>query len=212
MQTTRQLERFWNGRQYDRLARELLAGRVESSHRLVAELSRDLPAAALALVRMDELNQSHHPLAQKLIHLILSQQESDGGWGDPLIAALCIRALMTSRGQGLSIERGLTWLADLQKPEGPWPAVAIRRTAEDAFVTAFILFQLADQAAFRAVARLDDAINWFLAHQSSLDEDARRLWNRVALRCNVKAESRPLRRFVSIDRESELLQPATAHN
>ena len=36
MQTTRQLDRFWNARQYDRLARELLTARIESSPRLVA--------------------------------------------------------------------------------------------------------------------------------------------------------------------------------
>jgi hypothetical protein len=212
VQTTRQLERLWNARQFDRLVRELLAGRVESSHRLIAELSRNLPAAALALIRMDELNQSHHPLAQKLIHLIISQQESDGGWGDPLITALCIRALLASRGEGMSIERGLTYLADLQKSEGAWPAVPIRRTAEDAFVSAFILFQLADQPAFRAAVRFDHAINWFVTHEPSLDEDARKLWNRVALRCNVNSMMKPARLHISIEADADLLQPALAHN
>src|SRR4051812_12434925 len=149
MQTTRQIERHWNARQYDRLARELLAARPENSPRLVAELSRAVPAAALALIRLDELNQANHHLCGKLIRTIIAAQEGDGGWGDPIITALCLRALMCSRGLGISIERGIAYLASLQKNEGAWPAEPIRRMPEDAFVTAFILFHLADQDAFR---------------------------------------------------------------
>jgi hypothetical protein len=196
MQTARQIERFWSAKQYDRLARELLAARVEASHRLTDELSRNVPAAALALIRLDELNQSHHPLTQKLIHCILSAQESDGGWGDPLVTALCLRALLCSRGQGIAIERGLTYLADLQKTappaaEGAWPSVPIRRTAEDAFVSAFILFQLADNPAFRAAVRFDAAVNWFVQNEPKLDEDTRRLWRRASLRCRLGAPATP---------------------
>src|SRR3954451_21867614 len=148
MQTTRQLDRFWSARQYDRLARELLTARIESSPRLVAELAHPVPAAAMALIRLDELNQGFHPLNEKLIRTIIAAQEGDGGWGDLIVSALCLRALMCNRGQGIAIGRGIAYLAPLQKPEGPWPPVPIRRTTEDAFVSAFILFQLADQPAF----------------------------------------------------------------
>lgn len=185
MQTARQIERFWNAKQYDRLARELLAARLESSPRLVGELSRNVPAAALALIRMDELNQSHHPLAQKFIHCILAAQEADGGWGEPLVTALCLRALLCSRGQGVSIERGITYLAAMQKAEGAWPLVPIRRTTEDAFVSAFILFQLASDPTFRATVRFDAAVQWFMQNEAKLDEDTQKLWQRASLRCRV---------------------------
>jgi hypothetical protein len=204
MQTARQIERFWSAKQYDRLAREVLAARVEASHRLTDELSRNVPAAALALIRLDELNQSHHPLTQKLIHCILSAQESDGGWGDPLVTALCLRALLCSRGQGVAIERGLTYLADLQKTEGAWPSVPIRRTTEDAFVSAFILFQLADNLAFRAAVRFDAAVNWFVQNEPKMDEDTRRLWRRASLRCRLALPARTSQ-FVQNEPKLELV-------
>ena len=186
MQTTRQIERHWNARQYDRLARELLAARPENSPRLVAELSRAVPAAALALIRLDELNQANHPLCGKLIRTVLAAQEGDGGWGDPIISALCLRALMCNRGLGVSIDRGISHLASLQKDEGAWPAEPIRRMPEDAFVTAFILFHLADQDAFRAAVRLDDALTWLTRHESAADEPTRRLTHRATLRARLR--------------------------
>src|SRR4051794_9974260 len=112
MQTIRQIERYWSARQHDRLARELLAARPEFSHRLVAELSHSVPTAALALIRLDELNQARHPLNQTLIRHIIAAQEGDGGWGDPLITALCLRALTCNRGQGPSVDRGIAYLAE----------------------------------------------------------------------------------------------------
>src|SRR5688500_2877436 len=111
MQTTRQIDRHWNARQYDRLARELLAPRPEYSPRLLAELSRSVPVAALAIIRLDELNQANHPLNGKLIRTIIAAQEGDGGWGDPLVTALCLRALMCGKGVGLCVNRGLAYLA-----------------------------------------------------------------------------------------------------
>jgi hypothetical protein len=180
------MERFWSARQYDRLARELLEARPEFSGRLVAELSHSVPAAALALIRLDELNQAHHLLNQTLIRHVIAAQGGDGGWGDPVVTAVCLRALACGRGQGPSFDRGIGYLADLQKPAGVWPAVPIRRTTEDAFTSAFILFQLADHPVFRAAVRLDDAVAWFDRHEASLDEDACRLWRRASLRCRLR--------------------------
>ena len=187
MQTTRQIERLWSARQYDRLAREILAARPEFSHRLVAELSHSVPAAALALIRLDELSQAHHPLNQVLIRHVIAAQEADGGWGDPLVTAICLRALSCGRGQGPCVDRGFAYIADLQKAEGIWPAVSIRRTSEDAFTSAFILFCLADHPGFRVTVRLEDAVGWFDRHEVSLDGDSQRLWHRASLRSRLRA-------------------------
>src|SRR5215218_969354 len=143
MQTVRQIDRLWNARSYTRLADELLRPRPEYSPRLAAELAKSTPAiAALALVRLDELTQPHHPLNPKLIRHVLAAQEADGGWGDPLTTALCLRALLCSQGQGPSIESGLTYLANLQQHQGIWPHIPLRRMPEDPFVSAYILHQL----------------------------------------------------------------------
>src|SRR5438046_4697757 len=144
MQTLRQIERLWSTRQDGRLSRELLAARPEYSARRLTERSASVPCAALALIRLDELNQGHRPVNQTLIRAIIAAQEGDGGWGDPLVSAICLRALLCNGGHGLSIDRGISYLAELQKPDGLWPAIAVLRTASDPFVSAFILFNLLD--------------------------------------------------------------------
>src|SRR5438093_803532 len=115
MITLRHIERLWDGRSYDTLIGELLAARAEDSPRLRTLLSGSLPAAALGLIRLDELNQAHAPIAPKFIRRILASQNADGGWDDPLLTALCIRALQTARGQGAAIDRAIAYLADMQK-------------------------------------------------------------------------------------------------
>src|SRR5450432_3326604 len=108
MMTVRHIEKLWNAKAYQRLLREMLAGRPEASLRVEAELADSgvLPAAAMALLRLDELAQSHVPLYSKLLKIILAAQEGDGGWGDPMSTALCLRALLGSRGQGVAIQHG----------------------------------------------------------------------------------------------------------
>jgi hypothetical protein len=186
MITVKQIQRLWDNRQYDRLIGELLGPRAEDSERLRASLTGSLPAAALALIRLDELNQAHVPLAQKLIRRLLVSQSADGGWDDPLITALCTRALMTTGGQGPCIDRAIAHLADLQKTEGTWPREPIRRLPADAYVSAFILYQLGGSNRFRSAVRLDDAVTWFGRNADRLEEESRRLWHLGALKCRVR--------------------------
>ena len=185
MQTVRQIERYWTARQYDRLTRSLLIARPEASERAAIELGYAVPAAALALIRLDELTQAHHPLNLKLIRTILAAQEGDGGWGDPLTTAVCLRALMLGRGQGVAVERGIAYLATLQQTGGIWPSVGVRRTAADPFVSAFILFHLADQPAFQSAVRITEAADWFDRHHSTLDAATLKPWHRASLRCRI---------------------------
>jgi len=186
MITVRQIERLWENRQYDRLTSELLGNRGEDSPHLRSSLSGSLPAAALALIRLDELNQLHAPLSQKLIRRLLVSQSADGGWDDPLTTALCARALISTGGQGIAIDRALAHLADLQKSDGIWPKEPIRRLSADAYVSAFILFQLGGNAQFRDAVRLLDAVSWFERHEAELDDDTRRLWELASLKCRVR--------------------------
>ena len=191
MFTIRQIERLWNSRQYRRLAVELLQGRPEASYRLEAEFGRSVPAAALALVRMDELTQSHHPLYRTLLNVLIVAQEADGGWGDVMTTAVCIRALTCGDGQGVAVERGLAYLAQLQKSEGVWPKVPIRRMPADAFVSAFVLFELGQTEPFQRTSRVSDAMDWFGGNLATLDPDTRRLWDRAAAKCRTKRVQRP---------------------
>jgi hypothetical protein len=182
MTTVRQIERHWNAKEYRKLFRELIAPRPEGALRLEIEVRAPL-AAAIAVVRLDELSQSHVPLYGRLIRAILIAQEPDGGWGEPITTALCLRALLCGRGEGVAIDRGMEYLANLQKEEGTWPAQPLRRMPADPHGSAFVLGQLGDNPAFRSAVRVPAAVAWFEAHADELDEETQQLWERARVRC-----------------------------
>jgi hypothetical protein len=177
------IEKLWNNSGYDKLTGELLAGRAERSLRLQEHLVGSLPALAMTLIRLEELSQSHVPLYGKLLRTLLAAQESDGGWKEPMTTALCIRALLGGRGQGPAIDRGLAYLANLQKPEGIWPDAPVRRMPADAFASAYILLQLGADSRFRNAVRFAEAVSWFESNARSLDGETARLWAHASVRC-----------------------------
>lgn len=186
MVTVRQIERDWDDRKYEKLLSNLVAARPEQAFQFDIAGGRAVPAAAVALVRLDELNQTHVPLYARLVRALLAAQSyNDGGWGDPAVTALCLRALLGIRGNGngVSVERGMDYLADLQKDDGLWPAGPIRRMAADACTSAFILYQLADSPAFRDAVRFQDAVNWFELRADRTDADTRRWWRLARMKC-----------------------------
>ena len=187
MITIRQIERAWTARTYEKLFRELVATRPEAGFRFELEQGRAIPTAAMAVVRLEELSQSHVPLCATLLRAVIAGQEKDGGWGDAMTTALCLRALLCSGGDGVAVERGLEYLANLQKAEGVWPAVPLRRMPADGYVSAFVLYELGDAPRFRQAVRFADALDWFAAHASSLDPEAARLWARARHRCRTHA-------------------------
>lgn len=190
MITIRQIERQWDAKAYDRMSADLLSPRPEALLRLGIDLARPVPAAALAVIRLDELTQPQAKLYPRLIRTILAAQETDGGWGDLVTTALCLRALLCSNGNGPAIERGMAYLANLQKTDGLWPNVPIRRMPADPYVSALVLFQLGDHPRFRRAVRLADAARWFITHEPGLDEETRALWRRARTRCRVAVQER----------------------
>ena len=184
MITVRQMERNWEARRYEKLMASLTVARPEEGFTLDPANGRAIPAAAMAVIRLDELNQAHVPLYSRLVRALLAAHSAtDGGWGDPAVTALCLRALMAGRGNGLTIERGLDYLAGLQKADGLWPAGPIRRMAADPATSAFILYQLGDKPAFRGAVRFDEAMDWFESRGKHLDRDAREWWELARMRC-----------------------------
>lgn len=192
MITVKQIERTWSARQYERLFRDLVECRPEATLTLDFDAEWSSPAAAMALIRMDELSQSHVPLYRQLLKTLLTSQQPDGGWGDPATTALCLRALLCGDGNGLAIENGMAFLANLQKPEGLWPKFPLRRLPEDAYVSAFILFELGDQPAFQSTVRIDGAVAWFESNEPYLDDAVRDLWRRASRRCRATAATRAM--------------------
>ena len=184
MTTVRQIQRLWQAKAFDKLLQHLLLPRAECSDRLLAELAGSrVAAAAMTVVRLDEMSQSFAPLYAEAVRAVIAAQLPDGSWGDPLLSALCLRALLCGRGNGTAIDRGLQRLADLQKDEGLWPNPPVKRLPADDFASAFVLMQLGDSDRFRDAVRMDDAVEWFERNVPACDGDTRRLWSHAAHRC-----------------------------
>ena len=179
MLTVRHLEREWNAGSYRKLMAELLSARGEATPRLLHDLAKPATVAAMVMVRLDELGQAHVPLFAKLLRTVLAAQESDGGWADPVITALALRALCITNGNGLAVDRGLAYLAALQKENGLWPAEPIRRLTGDTFVTAWILFHLGNNPSFRRLVQYDDALAAMELMEAEHAPETKRLWTRV---------------------------------
>jgi hypothetical protein len=189
MMTIRNLERQWNAKRYPKLLAELLEARPEAGFEFEPHASQAARVAALLLIRLEELDQSHVPLADTLLRTLVAMQDADGGWGDPAVTALCLRALFCNHGAGVTIDRGLAYLANLQQPGGIWPAAPFRRMPADPLTSAFILAQLGRQPRFQLAVRLDDADEWFAQHRPSIGAEAVRAWDRARARCAAVAPS-----------------------
>lgn len=185
MITVRQIEKHWQARTYNKLIQELLTARPEAAAYGAADLSGSVVAAAISLIRLDELSQASAPICPTLIRALIASQDRDGGWRDPATSALVLRALLTARGSGVVIERGLAYLAALQKEEGAWPKEPIRRLAADALTTAFVLFQLGAEPCFRDRVRCEAAAHWLEEREQELDAITLRLWHRARVRCRM---------------------------
>jgi hypothetical protein len=192
MMTIRQIERLWGSKSYERLVHELTAARPEAVFDIAISPSPALTAAAFAMIRLEELDQSHVPLFGNLLRTILATQDADGGWVDPATTALCLRALHIDGGRGLAIERGLDYLAGLQQDNGLWPREPLRRMPSDPVATAYILFHLGDQPAFRSRVRFDAAVAWFESNAPVLDEQATQAWSRTQSRCRQRRSAAQL--------------------
>ena len=189
MMTVRQIERLWGSRSYDRLFHELLTARPEAALRLGVDTTRPVCAAALGVIRLDELSQDPtHSICYATLHSksIIAAQDEDGGWGDLVTTCLCLRALLTGDGNGPAVQLGLQYLANLQKPEGIWPNIPILRLPADPYVSALILYELAGQPGVAAVLRIGDAVEWFESNQEMLDSETRASSGR-ALKLQVRA-------------------------
>lgn len=163
MLTVKYMERLWNLRAYSRLIDELCTGRAEAVGGIRQLINGPIAAAALIVIRLHELLQSHQPFASKMIRFLVSSQASDGGFDDVVSTALVIRALSSDQGQGSVLDSAIHFLDLLQKEDGQWPREPLRRMPGDPAVTAFVLLQLiesrlpqSEPLIYRTVHRITD--------------------------------------------------------
>ena len=190
MLTVRYIQKLWDARKYQQIFDVLIGPRVEAPAAGELAQVQTVSAAALCLIRLDELHQPHAPICSHLIRFLLARQEADGGWGDVAVTALCLRALSLQNGNGVAIERGMAYLANLQQADGIWPKIPIRRMPADALVSAFVMLQLADNEQFHLAVDFDSAFAWFESHRLLLDPAVQALWDHARLRVPVPLTTR----------------------
>ena len=190
MLTIRQVDRLWQLQAYSRLIDELCAGRAEATGGIRQLISGPVAAAALVVVRMDELHQGHLPQVSKAVRYILSMQEADGGWGDVVTTALCVRALARSSGTGPAIERGLTLIQALRRDDGEWPREPFKRFEGDPAVTAFVIRQLVETRTDAATALVKSTIDRLTTEEPAVTPGDRQM---ELLKHRVKSAFRDVR-------------------
>jgi hypothetical protein len=188
MLTIRQVERLWQLKAHERLIDELCSGRAEAVGGIRQLLRGALPAAALTIIRMNELHQSHLPQVAKMVRFVLASQQADGGFGDAVTTAICLRALASGRGAGPAIDGAIGYLDALQKETGEWPREPMRRFEGDPAVTAFVLLQLTESKHPRAGELVDRTLDR-LTSDDATDKQLTTLRRRVASRTPALAVS-----------------------
>ncbi len=206
MITWKQIERQWQAGDYGKLLGELTTGRPEASPRMQLSLGRALPAAAMAVIRMDELSQNYLTIFAKMTRTVLVAQDSDGGWGDVMTTALCLRSLLVSNGHGVAVEQESdTWrTCKRTKASGRrfryagWNRMHIRRRLSCS--------TLGMSEMFRSNIDFDAAVAWFKQHASELDGDTHKLWQRAMLKCQGASNA-----FVLVVRGNRVTFSAWTH-
>ncbi|QOV91084.1 hypothetical protein [Humisphaera borealis] len=182
MLTVRQIERLYVARDFSRLLHDLTSHRADALIRWDKQANRSVLAAAMSAIRLDELSQAHHAFCGTMVRAVLAAQEADGGWGDPLSTALCLRALLASKGNGASIDRGMAYLAAVQQDAGSFPAGPFRRMPADGHVTTSVLYLLGEFETFAAAVDGLGAADWIEHNLATLDDPTRVLWRHGSVR------------------------------
>lgn len=192
MLTHRQIDRLWEQQDYRRLFTGLSIGRSEFPAEVVSELAdHPVATAALAAMRLCELNQLNAPVFARLINFVITQRGQDLMWGSTMLTALCLRALagcssLPQHTGETDFRESSEELARLQKDDGSFPAEPVRRLVGDPATTAFIVAVLGDEEPFADLFQLNDALQWLACNAPST---LRTLVNVAGLRVGANSNS-----------------------
>ncbi|MFT3786099.1 MAG: hypothetical protein QM770_08035 [Tepidisphaeraceae bacterium] len=178
MTTIRQINGMMNDGQTRKLVQELTRYRADVPAAVAGDLEGSpVAAAALAAIRLLEIDQTHMPVFTQLLGRLLKTQTADGSWddGDPFVTALAARALLGWPETRPAALRAIAFLTGLQRDDGSFPRTGPRRLPGDALATAFVLVQLAEFADFAESIRLGAALFWLGQNRHSLSPDCRSL-------------------------------------
>ncbi|MEM8739260.1 MAG: hypothetical protein AAGG38_12420 [Planctomycetota bacterium] len=188
------IERCLESGDYDRLLQGLSRNGLVLPLSLRLALGQSATAAAgLGLGRLVELTFGPSGLSQRLVEMLLDDQEAGRGGGgpamagaDPLLTACGLAGLAAVAADypgpvderlRAGVAAGFAELGVLQDGDGLFTAATDRSAADRAVTTAFIVALLGRHRAFRASVRLYDTQRWFAARDGRLDRAGRELWD-----------------------------------
>jgi hypothetical protein len=188
MLTCTKLTRLWTAGRFRALIREALAGRPEGRLELDQRRGGPIVAAALALLRLCELNQPGHRLAGVLRDRLIWTQGAAGDWsGDAAVTALVARALTTADGQRTTVGRTIAKGVRASTPADraiDW--LTSRGPADwgDDWAVAVVLLQLGREPAFREKVDLAEVLAMESRAGGAVEADAvtRLAWKHAKLR------------------------------
>ena len=190
----------------NRIERDLEAGDRERTLRSLADNGMVLPlpvrmrlagsdagVLALALRRLVELTYGPTPQSKRIIARLLPMQAADGSFPgisarDPIATAAAVAAFRrvladhrldadTDAALRDAADRGIEALTTFQNSDALLADDVDRTPGDRALTTAFIVYLLGHDAAFRSHLRLFDIQHHFDRHADRLDRRTRQLWD-----------------------------------
>ena len=189
MLTAHVIDRLVNGDDAHRLIVSLADNGMVCPLPMQARLAHPAAAHGLALRRLAQLTYGSSPVSRRLVDDLLVRQNADGSFPgsadrDPLATgavAAAFDALLADHPTddpavlGGVRDRALNALAGMQQDEGLFAGADDRTKQDRQLTSAFILFLLGHDDAFRAAVHFCDLMNYFDEHQASLDADTVKL-------------------------------------
>jgi len=166
MTTIRQINGLWSEGRTRQLVAELTRYRPDFPPTLIDALaSNPLAAAALAMIRLQELDQTLLATYDGLKRKLLDAQENDGSFGSIAVTVLACRALLTEASASESLRKGLEYLSLTQREDGGFPIDAPRRLPADLMNTALCIYHLSRDDRAKRALRFEAAGRWLADHR-----------------------------------------------
>lgn len=166
MTSVRQIDGLWSEGRTRQLVTELTRFRPDFPASLIDSLSSSaVVAAALAMMRLQELDQTLFASYEGLERKLLASQAEDGSFGSIPVTALACRALLVEPTSSEALRKGLEYLGSMQREDGSFPIDSPRRLPGDLLTTALCIYHLSRDDRAKRALRFELAGRWLADHR-----------------------------------------------
>lgn len=166
MTSVRQIDGLWSEGRTRQLVTELTRFRPDFPASMIDSVSSSpVVAAALAMVRLQELDQTLLASYEGLKRKLLASQAADGSFGSIPITVLACRALLAEPTGAEALRKGLEYLGLIQREDGGFPVDELRRLPSDLLATALCIYHLSRDDRAKRALRFEAAGRWLADHR-----------------------------------------------